>query len=257
MKIYGGLKFKRVSSPLHNLDPRVKFLLAATIFLGAMIFDRLLPLTIIFMSTVPVVIVGKLLREWVRVLRSITVFSAVIFTAHLLSNLSIHGYIITSETLETSAVMALKFIIIVGSFSIFLTSTSPDDFSVALQKIRIPFELCFAFTMAVRFVPLLAMETQFILDAQRARGLELDRGRFISRVKNYVPVLFPLVANSIRRSWELAEVMEARGYGLSRRRTSLYELKFKNMDYLVSGLAIFAMVTLTYVKFTVPMLTSQ
>jgi energy-coupling factor transport system permease protein len=185
-------------------------------------------------------------------LKGTAIFSAIIFTVHFIYNFSGSGYLVTGWVLESSAAMALRFMILISSFSVFFISTSPDDFSLALQKSRIPFDICFAFTMAVRFVPILAMEAQSISDAQRARGLELDRGRFTSRIKNYIPLLFPLVANSIKRSLELAEAMESRGYGLKKQRTNLYTLRLKEADYLVLGFVTLALIILVYVRLTVP-----
>ena len=107
LKIYGGFKFKRISSPLHNLDPRVKFLVAVTLFVGAAIFDRLLPLAVILASMVPIVVVGKSLREWVSMLKGTAIFSAIIFTVHFIYNFSGSGYLVTGWVLESSAAMAL------------------------------------------------------------------------------------------------------------------------------------------------------
>ena len=55
-----------------------------------------------------------------------------------------------------------------------------------------PYEFAFAFTIAVRFVPVLAEEAQTIMDAQKARGLELEKGGLLKKIRNYIPVLIPL-----------------------------------------------------------------
>jgi energy-coupling factor transport system permease protein len=138
--------------------------------------------------------------------------------------------------------MTFRFIVLVESFSIFFLTTSPDHLSLALEQSHVPYELCFAFTTAVRFVPVLAEEAQTIMDAQRARGLELDRGNFIKRVKNYIPILIPLIVNSIRRSLQLAEAMESRAWGASKKRTNLYILKLRGGDF---GIVLFSLLTLS------------
>ncbi len=127
--------------------------------------------------------------------------------------------------------MSLRFLVLVESFSIFFLTTSPDHLSLALEQSHVPYEFCFAFTTAIRFVPVLAEEAQTIMDAQKARGLELERGNFIKRVKNYVPILIPLIVSAIRRSLELAEAMESRAWGATQKRTNLYVLRLKNADY--------------------------
>ena len=54
-------------------------------------------------------------------------------------------------------------------------------------------------------------------------------------MKKYVPILTPLIVSAIRRSMELAEAMESRAFGASKRRTNLYTLKLKPRDYVAAA----------------------
>src|SRR5438093_13491249 len=67
-----------------------------------------------------------------------------------------------------------------------------------------PNALSFTFTTAVRLVPTLAVDAQTVVDAQRSRGLELDKGNLLRRIRNYIPILIPLLLIAIRRSLALA-----------------------------------------------------
>ncbi|MEJ2241485.1 MAG: energy-coupling factor transporter transmembrane component T [Candidatus Bathyarchaeota archaeon] len=136
-------------------------------------------------------------------------------------------------------------------FCLFLT-TSPDHLGLALQQSHVPYEFCFAFTTAVRFVPVLADEAQTIMDAQKARGLELERGNFLKRVRNYIPILIPLIVNAIRRSLELAEAMESRAWGASEKRTNLYILKLKRPDYILAILSVIILAIAVYIAVFFP-----
>ena len=109
--------------------------------------------------------------------------------------------------------LTLRFVVLVESFSVFFLTTSPDHLGLALEESRVPYEFAFAFTTAVRFVPVLAEEAQTIMDAQKARGLELEKGGLLKKIRNYVPVLIPLIVSAIRRSLELAEAMESPSMG--------------------------------------------
>jgi len=53
----------------------------------------------------------------------------------------------------------------------------------------------------------MAVDAQTVVDAQRSRGLELDKGNLLKRVRNYIPILIPLLLIAIRRSLELAEAL--------------------------------------------------
>jgi len=140
----------------------------------------------------------------------------------------------------------------ITSFSIFFLTTSPDSLSLALEKAKVPYEFNFAFITAIRFVPVLADEAQTIIDAQRSRGLELDKGGFLTRIRKYIPILLPLIINSIRRSLELAEAMESRGFGTTKNRTNLFELKMEKLDWIVLAISLLTLAIVLYVKFFLP-----
>jgi energy-coupling factor transport system permease protein len=116
----------------------------------------------------------------------------------------------------------------------------------------VPYEIVFAFTTAVRFVPVLAEEAQTIMDAQKARGLELERGNFLKRIRNYIPILIPLIVSAIRRSLELAEAMESRAWGATKKRTNLYTLKMHKGDIALIVITIGIVATAIYVRWYLP-----
>jgi energy-coupling factor transport system permease protein len=145
----------------------------------------------------------------------------------------------------------MRFIVLIESFSVFFLTTSPDHLGLALEQAHIPYEFCFAFTTAVRFVPVLAEEAQTIMDAQKARGLELERGSFFKRIRNYIPILIPLIISAIRRSLELAEAMESRAWGATKKRTNLYVLKTHRGDIVLMIITVGILVSAIYVRLNV------
>ena len=150
--------------------------------------------------------------------------------------------------------MAFRFVTLMSSFSLFFLTTSPDDLSLALEQSHIPYEFCFAFTTAIRIVPVLANEAQIVVDAQKSRGLELERGNLLKRIRNYIPILIPLIVGAIRRSLELAEAMESRGFGVKKKRTSLYSLNFKARDYTILILSLAILAISVYIRYKIPIL---
>jgi energy-coupling factor transport system permease protein len=111
-------------------------------------------------------------------------------------------------------------------------TTSPDDLGLALEEAHVPYTLCFTFTTAVRLVPTMAVDAQTVVDAQRSRGLELDKGNLLKRIRNYIPILIPLIVSAIRRSVELAEALESRGFGMNVRRQPVAVLRMRKSDYV-------------------------
>lgn len=252
MSVFDGLKFRRVYSPIHNLDPRIKFIYVCAVFVVAILFGELIPLIALFLLPIPFVFMAGVQKEWLRSLRGAAFLAIFIFVVNIASNFFTSGYMLTAAAVETSFAMTLRFVVLVESFSVFFLTTSPDHLGLALEQTRVPYEFAFAFTTAVRFVPVLAEEAQTIMDAQKARGLELEKGGLLKRIRNYVPVLIPLIVSAIRRSLELAEAMESRAWGATKKRTNLYVLRLHRGDFALLAITVGILVVAIYVRLYVP-----
>lgn len=248
MSVFDGLKFRKVSSPIHNLDPRVKFAYVISVFTAAIIFSQIIPLLFLFALQIPFVLLARVQRQWLRSLRGAAFLAAVIFAVNIATSYFTAGYKVTPTAVESAVALTLRFVVLVESFSVFFLTTSPDHLGLALEESRVPYEFAFAFTTAVRFVPVLAEEAQTIMDAQKARGLELEKGGLLKRIRNYIPVLIPLIVSAIRRSLELAEAMESRAWGATKKRTNLYALKLHKGDYALIAISIAILVISVYVR---------
>ncbi len=258
MSVFDGLRFRKVHSPIHNLDPRIKFIYVISVFVVAILFSQIIPLVLLFLLQVPFVLLARVQRQWLRSLRGAAFLAILIFAINIGTNFFTSGYKITALDVEYAASLTLRFVVLVESFSVFFLTTSPDHLGLALEESRVPYEFAFAFTTAVRFVPVLAEEAQTIMDAQKARGLELEKGGLLKRIRNYVPVLIPLIVSAIRRSLELAEAMESRAWGATKKRTNLYALKLHLGDYILLTISVGILAIAVYAHFfvSVPTITS-
>jgi energy-coupling factor transport system permease protein len=256
MSVFDGLKFRKVYSPIHVLDPRVKFIYVCAIFAAAILFSEILPLIILFLVQIPFVVLAKVKRDWLRSMRGAALLATIIFLTNFVVSFVTGGYVVTEKILESAAALTVRFVVLVESFSVFFLTTSPDHLGLALEQTHVPYELVFAFTTAVRFVPVIAEEAQTIMDAQKARGLELERGNFLKRIRNYVPILIPLIVSAIRRSLELAEAMESRAWGATKNRTNLYILKMHKGDFALLAMTAGIIAIAIYVRLflTIPSL---
>jgi energy-coupling factor transport system permease protein len=101
-----------------------------------------------------------------------------------------------------------------------------------LQRVGVPAdELAMVFTIALRFVPTLALEMEKLLKAQAARGANIQSGSNpVARTRQLLPVLVPLFVNTLRRSDDLTAALEARGYTGGVGRTHYVRLHFQRAD---------------------------
>lgn len=233
MRVFEGFKFTKLPTPIHAMDPRAKFIMVMVIFAVSLMYMNLLILTVILFAQVPIIWVSRSMKRWAASMKGGAFLAGLILVMNL----------ITGSTLTYSLAMTIRFLALLSSFSIFFMTTSPDDLGLALEQAHVPYALCFTFTTAVRLVPTMAVDAQTVVDAQRSRGLELDKGNIMKRIRNYIPILIPLIVSAIRRSVELAEALESRGFGTSSKRESLIVLQMKSSDYL-AVLAAFAVLFL-------------
>ncbi len=251
MSVFSGLRFRKVYSPIHSLDPRVKFIYVLAIFVAAIIFWELIPLLVLFLLQVPFVLLARVQREWLRSMKGAAFLALIIFFTNIIAKFFSEGNVFTLSSFENAVALTLRFVVLIESLSVLFITTSPDHLGLALEQTHVPYEFVFAFTTAVRFVPVLAEEAQTIMDAQKARGLELERGNFLKRIRNYIPILIPLIVSAIRRSLELAEAMESRAWGATKKRTNLYLLRFHRGDIAMIVIAAGVLATAIYVRFFV------
>jgi len=123
---------------------------------------------------------------------------------------------------------------------VFLSTTRVEEFTAALRRLGLPFPVSFAFSLAFRFVPTFADSAYTIIQAQKSRGLDLESGGILTRIRRHVPLLIPAVVGAVRTTDLLAMALESRGFGGSGRRTEYLELKARWQDFLVSGLLLAA-----------------
>jgi energy-coupling factor transport system permease protein len=65
-------------------------------------------------------------------------------------------------------------------------------------------------------------------------------------------VLIPLIVSAIRRSLELAEAMESRAWGATKKRSNLYALKLHRGDYGLLAIIVGILAVTVYIYFFVP-----
>ena len=126
MSVFDGLRFRKVHSPIHNLDPRIKFIYVISVFVVAILFSQIIPLLLLFLLQVPFVLLAKVQRQWLRSLRGAAFLAILIFAINIGTTFFTSGYKITALNVEYAASLTLRFVVLVESFSVFFLTTSPD-----------------------------------------------------------------------------------------------------------------------------------
>ena len=237
LEFLNAFKFMKKESFLHNLDPRAKLVLALIYSIGGLLFNQIIPLLLIFLSLIPLIIVGRLFKQWIKSIRGLAFL--VIFII-VLNTLFI--------SLSFALAMMLRIFIMVSAFSIFFLTVDPNSLALSLISMKLPYEFAFSFSLAFRFVPTIALEAQNIIDAQQSRGYEMEKRGIVNKIKNLFPLLIPLIICSIKRAFNVAEALESRAFGSKKERSYYYSIKYSIKDWLFTFYLITFLILMIIIK---------
>ena len=239
-------------SVLHRLDPRMKILL--TIGYIVMLFTVSNPLGlcvgILFLifayaiSGIPPRMITKSLKPVIPIIIFTTVLNMFFVKGDPLFDWWIIH--ISRQGLLTAVVMTIRIICLIAGTSLLTYTTSPIALTDGLERLMKPLkkihfpvhELSTMMTIALRFIPTLIEETDKIMNAQKARGADLESGGIMQRAKALVPILIPLFVSAFRRADELALAMECRCYRGDVGRTRMKQLHYSWQDGVAAAMTV-------------------
>ena len=153
-------------------------------------------------------------------------------------------YDVTAEQLFYMLNISLKYFVALPVAILFISATDPSEFASSLHRIGVPYRIGYAVSIALRYIPDIQRDYHNISQAQQARGVELGKKeRLMSRLKNAVSILLPLIMSSLARIDVIANAMELRGFGKHpRKRTWYVQRPFKRNDFIAMGLGVMLLV---------------
>lgn len=236
-----------LNSPIHKLDPRIKLLFTVvfiiTVFVSnnfiSLFFCLAVSVVVIALSKIPVKTVIKGLKPIILII----LITSVLQIAYVKTGIVLIDFWkikITSGGLLTALFMALRIFLLIVMSTMLTYTTSPtsltnglDRVFAPLKKIGIDFHtVTMIMTIALRFIPTLIEEVDKIMSAQKSRGANFEQGNILKRAKALIPLFIPLLFNSIRRAYELANAMTCRCYNGGKGKTTMNALKFSMRDYI-------------------------
>ena len=220
------------NSLVHRFDPRLKLVL--TILYIVLLFAASNPLglalSLVFLAVMYAVakIPFRLIVKSLKPIFPIIVFTAVLnlfFVSGEGDPVFQLGFLtVYAEGIRYAVLMAVRVMVLTDAI---------EQLLKPLGKLHFPVhELAMMMSIALRFIPTLIEETDKIMNAQKARGAQLDSGKMTERIKALVPVLVPLFISAFRRADELAMAMECRCYRGGDGRTRLKVLRCTRQDYI-------------------------
>jgi len=135
------------------------------------------------------------------------------------------------------------------TFMVIPFTMDPRVYGVAFKGLGLPDRLAFTLDLAFRFIPTLNRDFNVTMDAQRARGYEIERveGGLIAQVRKVAPLIVPVTMNSILIGEDVANAMDLRSFGLIKR-TWIQVLQYRWYDYVLIAFSVILIIATIVIR---------
>ena len=223
---------------LHRLNPLTKLVLTLTLILLAFTFPWYwTPHLLVLIAVIPLSLLGKVFREFMlTALRLIIPAAGFLFLMQAFfqpigTDIIFQFYFLdmTSESVLFAFRNAMRIVVMVSAFTLFLLTTHPSELMSGLTRRGLPGHFAYVIISTLQILPQIMAKAQTIISAQRSRGLDTESS-FLKRAGSLIPLIGPLVFGSLVEVEERAIAIEARGFTSKHVKTSLHEIPDPTFD---------------------------
>ncbi len=172
-------------------------------------------------------------------------------TEHLIrefkASFSILGWTPTLKITVERAFFAVCQFVRVSSIAIMTIlipySLNPALYGITFKGIGLPDKFAYAMDLTMRFIPTFGRDFQLTMDAQRARGYELDKisGGVIEQVRKLGPIFVPVTIHAIISSEDIIDAMDLRAFGVGPR-TWTDVLTYRTRDRVLIAVGVLILI---------------
>ena len=118
-----------------------------------------------------------------------------------------------------------------------------------MSELNAPYWLSILITTALSFIPTMNHKKDLIFQAQKSRGAAVSQKGVFGQLLSFIPIMVPLITNSILMANNLAIAMTNRGYGATSQMTMMKDLTFSRTDKMVLILILFIFIAAIILRF--------
>ena len=258
-------RYLPLTSIIHNMDPRAKIgamlLMMVAIFIPAGYTGYI----IIGIAVVLTALLAKLKLSFLwRAMKPMLFMLSFLLIINLLVVrsgdvlITLGSWNIYTDALTQTLYIVIRLALMIMITTILTATTKPLELTLGIEDLLKPFkvigvpahDIAMMISIALRFIPTLIEETQRIMKAQASRGVDMENGKLMEKVKAILSLIVPLFVSAFQRAEELAYAMEARGYIPSRPRTRYKQLKMHGKDVALLLLSVLILVGVIVLSMT-------
>jgi energy-coupling factor transport system permease protein len=230
--------FERGDSFVGRLDPRTKLLYILWVFAMIMVFSHPLYQSFAMLTLAAAAWLGRLsLGSLLRAGR-IGLYVGLASWALWIIFLSDEGralfhlwrWPVTDLGVLVGLSVALRITSILFAFLIAAMTTPPRDLTTGLYQLRISVVFAMAVSIILRLIPQLQAEHAIIVEAQKSRAAEFEKGNLITQFRKRTAYIIPLALRSLKIVSDLGVAMESRAFDPYAKRTFVRESRLSLAD---------------------------
>lgn len=233
------------NSLIHRMDPRAKLLLVFLYIFVSFLANNFVSYVLLGTYTLVFILLTNISSRYLlNGLKPVIWIVLVTFILHMLMTkegsllYSIGPLEIFEGGITQGIYISLRILFLISITTILTLTSTPIEITDGMESLLSPFqriglpahEIALMMSISLRFIPTLMQETEKIIKAQTARGVDFTSGPIKDRLKSIVPLLIPLFISAFKRAEDLAIAMEARGYRGGEGRTKLRKLQWGKID---------------------------
>lgn len=118
-------------------------------------------------------------------------------------------------------------------------STKVSEFLTAMNKMHVSDKITIPISVIFRFFPTVVEESRAINDAMRMRGIEMGANKASEAIEYR---MVPLIASCSIIGEELSAAAMTRGLDVGKKRSCIWKIKFRFLDWIIMGFCIICFV---------------
>lgn len=229
------------TSWLHRLDPRTKLWLVLLAGAGGLLFRHvamlagllLLAHLALLSARIPPARLRWLWARLMPLLVMILILQPLFAPGPGPDLLRLGPIRLTLAGLLEGVSFALRMAALAFTATTLLLTTESTALVQGLVRLGLPYPWGLTVDLAIRYLPTTHGLFVTMREAQQARGWIVNRGNVLQRARSYVPILVATIIAALRLSDHLGLALAARGLGYPARRTTLHDIHFSKLDWLV------------------------
>jgi energy-coupling factor transport system permease protein len=156
------------------------------------------------------------------------------------------GITLYQEGLTTAANVYGRIVPLIAVLFIAIRTLNITELGVALNKAGVSYRASFVLTSTFQIIPVLNKEMHQVINAQKSRGLDTE-GNLFNRMKAFIPIMVPLISNSIMKVQNQVVALESKGFNSSAKKTYYRDPPKTKVDtMIVIGTTLFALSGVAY-----------